>query len=316
MASSLVDKVVNKAILERKTRGFFGITKAERENAESMASISTDEFLLKCIDSVKKVGMPLVSKFFVGVAALAGSGNVIFGVNIEFPNLSIGHSIHAEQFMVAQLHHLKETELITLAVNAPPCGHCRQFLKELCGDQHQLRIIIGGEHGPLTTTLSALLPHSFGPNDLGKTERILKHDREQRLVLSSPIISESENLKLTADAALKGANDAHAPYSRNPEGVAVVLRTGERFVGSTLESAAYNPTLPAAQGAVIQVVAAGQDISSISAAVIVTCTTDVSRTSSTFSSAGLAEELLKSISPLLDHFEVMEAKYCICKHNE
>ena len=39
--------------------------------------------------------------------------------------------VHAEQFVVANALHHRETELLFLAVNAVPCGHCRQFLSEL-----------------------------------------------------------------------------------------------------------------------------------------------------------------------------------------
>ncbi len=59
------------------------------------------------------------------------SGAVYVGVNLEFPNVALNNSVHAEQFLVVNCLHHGEEALQMLAVSAAPCGHCRQFYAEL-----------------------------------------------------------------------------------------------------------------------------------------------------------------------------------------
>ena len=63
---------------------------------------------------------------------LGASGRLYVGVNLEFPCLPLHNSVHAEQFLVVNALQHGERELVKLAVSAAPCGHCRQFLSELC----------------------------------------------------------------------------------------------------------------------------------------------------------------------------------------
>ena len=63
---------------------------------------------------------------------LGASGRLYVGVNLEFPCLPLHNSVHAEQFLVVNAIQHGERELVKLAVSAAPCGHCRQFLSELC----------------------------------------------------------------------------------------------------------------------------------------------------------------------------------------
>ena len=62
---------------------------------------------------------------------LGQSGRLYVGVNLEFPPLPLQHSVHAEQFLVANAAGAGEARLVRISVNAAPCGHCRQFLTEL-----------------------------------------------------------------------------------------------------------------------------------------------------------------------------------------
>lgn len=45
--------------------------------------------------------------------------------------LPLYNSVHAEQFLLVNALHHGERELRRLAVNAAPCGYCRQFYAEL-----------------------------------------------------------------------------------------------------------------------------------------------------------------------------------------
>ena len=62
---------------------------------------------------------------------LGKSGRLYVGVNLEFPRLPLQHSVHAEQFLIANAAWHGERGLKRIAVNAAPCGHCRQFIAEL-----------------------------------------------------------------------------------------------------------------------------------------------------------------------------------------
>ena len=71
------------------------------------------------------------------------SGRLYAGVNLEFPGLPLQHSVHAEQFLIANAAWHGERGLRRIAVNAAPCGHCRQFIAELVTAVMTLPIIAG-----------------------------------------------------------------------------------------------------------------------------------------------------------------------------
>ncbi|MDX9887740.1 MAG: cytidine deaminase [Anaerovoracaceae bacterium] len=103
------------------------------------------------------------SKFYVGAALLAKSGEVYTGVNVE--NSSYGATICAERsaFVKAVTAGEREFEKIAVATregSAWPCGICRQFMWEFC-DQDFL--VITGEDGDklVVKTLGNLFPEGF-----------------------------------------------------------------------------------------------------------------------------------------------------------
>ena len=101
-----------------------------------------------------------ISKFDVGAAALGASGAVYLGTNVELESgQQLQQTVHAEQFVVANAHHNRESGLRLLATNVPPCGHCRQFLNELY-DADALRVHVGTHPSmlPLPALLLSLAP--------------------------------------------------------------------------------------------------------------------------------------------------------------
>jgi cytidine deaminase len=115
------------------------------------------------------------SRFAVGAALLAEDGSVITGVNVE--NASYGVGICAERSAAVAAVSAGHRRFRAIAVAGPggapvpPCGACRQFLREFPpGDE--LIVLAAGERGDdvLTLTLGELLPHSFGPEHLGAGE--------------------------------------------------------------------------------------------------------------------------------------------------
>ena len=171
-----------------------------------------------------------VSGFRVGAAALGASGRVWLGANQEFAQLPHNFTVHAEQAAVLNARSHGETKLLMLAVSAPPCGYCRQFLREL---KPPLEIVLDGR----VVSLDALLPEAFA---LSAGEETLLSEK------AGLSFSAGSSLK---DAALAAARVSYSPYTGTKSGAALLCASGKIFCGSLLESAAYNPSLSALQSA-------------------------------------------------------------------
>jgi cytidine deaminase len=105
------------------------------------------------------------SEFAVGAAALVDDGRIIVGCNVE--NASYGLTLCAECGLVSALFASGGGRLVAMAcVDAAgaalmPCGRCRQLLWEHGGGEMLI------DHPAGVLPLSELLPHAFGPDDLG-----------------------------------------------------------------------------------------------------------------------------------------------------
>ena len=117
----------------------------------------------------------LYSNFRVGAAVLSEEGEIFAGCNVE--NASYGLTICAERNAIFQAvaagklskdQKLKAVAIVTQAEElTAPCGACRQVIYEFC-EEADADIFIFGTKGAESFKLSALLPHAFGPKDLGK----------------------------------------------------------------------------------------------------------------------------------------------------
>ncbi|MBQ0078726.1 MAG: cytidine deaminase [Eubacterium sp.] len=102
------------------------------------------------------------SKFKVGAALLAASGEVYSGVNVE--NSSYGATICAERTAFVKALSEGERKFIAIAVYAQeteaiPCGICRQFMYEFAPD---IKVITGVSDADLNIrSLDELLPIGF-----------------------------------------------------------------------------------------------------------------------------------------------------------
>ncbi|MFU7527457.1 cytidine deaminase [Qipengyuania sp. ASV99] len=116
------------------------------------------------------------SDYPVGAALLFEDGAIITGANVE--NASYGLSLCAETNAVSKaLGEGRRGGLVAVAVIGPegkgdgapitPCGRCRQVLNELAalGATDPLILCVGTIE-VRRMTLSALLPHAFGPAHL------------------------------------------------------------------------------------------------------------------------------------------------------
>ena len=108
------------------------------------------------------------SNFGVGAAVLTSSGEIFAGCNIE--NASYGLTNCAERTAVFRAVGEGHRKLVAVAVytSTPrptaPCGACRQVINEF----GPTAVVIGvcATAARLETTLAALLPAAFGPDNL------------------------------------------------------------------------------------------------------------------------------------------------------
>ena len=108
------------------------------------------------------------SGFQVGAALLCADGTVYQGCNIE--NASFSPTVCAERTAIFKAVSEGRREFTALAVCGgkdgiiegiyPPCGVCRQVMREFCGDDFP--VYLAGANGTWqATTLAELLPLSF-----------------------------------------------------------------------------------------------------------------------------------------------------------
>lgn len=123
------------------------------------------------------------SNFGVGAALLMTDGSIVTGTNFE--NASYGLSLCAETVALATANaqgRLREVVAVgvvggmmsdgAITGTAPvgPCGRCRQILNEAAQvGGRDILVHCGSAEGDAVATypLSELLPHAFGPADLG-----------------------------------------------------------------------------------------------------------------------------------------------------
>jgi cytidine deaminase len=108
------------------------------------------------------------SKFRVGAAALTASGKIFAGCNVE--NASYGLCNCAERTAIFSAVAAGERALEAVVVYTPtktptaPCGACRQVINEFAPRATIVAICDGAAR--IETTLPALLPDAFGPENL------------------------------------------------------------------------------------------------------------------------------------------------------
>ena len=109
------------------------------------------------------------SRFPVGAALLCADGTVFTGCNVE--NAAYGSTICAERTALLKAvseGHRDDWQAIAIAGRGAdycwPCGSCRQMLYEFAP---ALKVLVArGDGDFVTTTLSELMPHGFGPKSL------------------------------------------------------------------------------------------------------------------------------------------------------
>ena len=135
---------------------------------------SIRELIKAAIEARRKSYSPY-SHYQVGAALLTADGQIVTGCNIE--NAAYGPSNCAERtaFFKAVSEGIREFTAIAI-VGSPegeeltqyayPCGVCRQVMREFCEPERFRIIVAKSEEDYRVMTLAALLPESFGPENL------------------------------------------------------------------------------------------------------------------------------------------------------
>ena len=107
------------------------------------------------------------SGYKVGAALLCADGTVYTGCNIE--NASYTPTVCAERTAIYKAVYDGHRDFVAIAVcggkdgiitgSFPPCGVCRQVMREFCGDDFKVYLV--KPDGYEMRTLAQLLPDSF-----------------------------------------------------------------------------------------------------------------------------------------------------------
>ena len=112
------------------------------------------------------------SGYKVGAALLCKDGTVYTGCNIE--NASFTPTICAERTAIFKAVYDGHRDFVAIAVcggkdgvitgSFPPCGVCRQVMREFCDDDFVIYMVNPG--GYKAVTLAQLLPYSFSTSNM------------------------------------------------------------------------------------------------------------------------------------------------------
>ena len=111
------------------------------------------------------------SRFKVGAALLADDGAVHAGCNVENAAYPVGSCAEAGAIAAMLAGGGRRIKRVYTtgpgATPVTPCGGCRQRIREFA-DQDVVVVSHGIDGTPLEQTIAELLPHSFGPEFLGR----------------------------------------------------------------------------------------------------------------------------------------------------
>lgn len=220
----------------------------------------TEELMLLALPAAETMARPPISGFFVGAVGLeAETGNLILGGNVEFPGTHLGTTVHGEGF-VATRAFSRGTALAAIAIGeAHPCAHCRQYLSEFAATSDLVLIDPLGHR----LRMADLYPWPFDPGYLGDKGALPEAVPWPALRLARNDLEDAVATRL-----LEAGRRAHAPYSKCPGAVALLMRDGAIVAGSAIESVAFNPTMGPLQAALIDLLAHGYSYDDIAGATL------------------------------------------------
>lgn len=117
-----------------------------------------DRELLERADGVAAQAYAPYSKFHVGAAVRTRDGRIFEGVNVENAAYPLGVCAEKTTLGAAVTAGVRPGDVEAIAINASPCGGCRQWLHEFGVD----RVIYRRADGEIAVTTPAeLLPDTF-----------------------------------------------------------------------------------------------------------------------------------------------------------
>lgn len=230
------------------------LTPEQVAQLQQQSGLDEHHLALALLPLAAACALEAVSHFSVGAIAHGKSGHWYFGANMEFRGVALQQTVHAEQSAITHAWVRGEQGLQSITVNYTPCGHCRQFMNELnSGLELSIRLPERAQ-----SKLADYLPNAFGPRDLAVTTFLLDECNHGYLL----------NGEALDQVAIAAANRSHAPYSHAHSGVALLTKRGRQFSGSYAENAAFNPSLPPLQAALIALNLSGESIDDLQQAVL------------------------------------------------
>jgi cytidine deaminase len=219
-----------------------------------LLDVSRDMLMIRLLPIARVFSVAPISQFSVGAVALAGKEaderemNLYLGANMEFKQLALNMTLHAEQGAVMNAWHQGAVRFKSIATSEPPCGHCRQFLSELF-DPTELEILepVPDENACHRSRLSEILPRAMAPGDLGSDSSLatfIPAARKLRLLQHLDDV--------VVQAALSAAEATYAPYTGNLAGCALYIIDGGIISGRYMESVAFNPSVSPFHSAILQ----------------------------------------------------------------
>lgn len=126
--------------------------------------------LVRAAKKAKRKAYAPYSNFRVGAAIRTKAGKIYTGCNIE--NSSYGLTICAERTAIFKAVSEGEKEFTVIAIASddhdfcPPCGACRQVLRDLAPNVEL--VLVDKKGNERVVTLTDLFPLPFGPDHLPK----------------------------------------------------------------------------------------------------------------------------------------------------
>ena len=134
-----------------------------------------DRELIEAAARARKMSYSPYSGFAVGAALLCEDGSVITGCNIENSAFSPTNCAERTAFFKAVSEGRRDfakiavvggrADLATPEYCCPPCGVCRQVMKEFCKPDFEIIMAKSGDEYKIMT-LSELLPASFDKREV------------------------------------------------------------------------------------------------------------------------------------------------------
>ena len=136
----------------------------------------TDEALIEIAKQYRAHSYSPYSHFPVGAAVLTASGKVYGGCNIENSSYPLGNCAERTAFFSAVYEGERDFTAIAVVGGpegervhelCPPCGICRQVMREFSGSAFRI-YLSKGDGTYFEASLEEMLPFSFSQEDLSK----------------------------------------------------------------------------------------------------------------------------------------------------